>query len=37
VTFDSKGRPGMNVKKVTILSNSERPTNVLTIKALVEK
>lgn len=37
VTFDSKGRPGRQIKKVTVLSNSERPTNVLTITALVEK
>lgn len=37
VTFDTKGRPGRNVKKVTVLSNSERPTNVLTITAIVEK
>lgn len=36
VTFDSKGRPGRQIKKVTVLSNSERPTNVLTITALVE-
>jgi hypothetical protein len=37
VTFDSKGRPGRQIKKVTVLSNSERPTNVLTITAIVEK
>lgn len=37
VTFDSKGRPGRQSKQVTVLSNSERPTDVLTIRALVEK
>lgn len=37
VTFDSKGRMGMQAKNVTVLSNSERSTIVLTITALVEK
>lgn len=37
VTFDSKGRLGKQIKRITVLSNSERPTNVLTIIALVEK
>jgi hypothetical protein len=37
VTFDSKGRMGRQIKQVTVLSNSERPTNVLTIRAIVEK
>jgi hypothetical protein len=37
VTFDSKGRMGRQIKQVTVLSNSQRPTNVLTIKAIVEK
>ncbi len=36
VTFDSKGRLGRQIKKVTVLSNSERPTNVLSITAIVE-
>ncbi len=37
VTFDAKGRMGTQVKNVTVLSNSERSTIVLTITALVEK
>lgn len=37
VTFDSKGRSGKQIKRITVLSNSERPTNVLSIIALVEK
>ena len=37
VTFDTKGRSGMQVKKVSVLSNSSRPTTVLSIKAVVEK
>ncbi len=37
VTFDTKGRSGMQIKKITVLSNSERPTDVLSIKALIEK
>ncbi len=37
VTFDSKSRMGVQVKNVTVLSNSERSTIVLTINAIVEK
>jgi len=37
VTFDSKGRLGRQVKRITVISNSERPSHVLTISALVEK
>lgn len=37
VTFDTKGRLGKQIKRITVLSNSERPTNVLSIVALVEK
>jgi len=37
VTFDSKGRLGRQVKRVTVISNSERPSHILSISALVEK
>jgi hypothetical protein len=37
VTFDSKGRMGRQVKRVTVISNSERPSHILSISALVEK
>lgn len=37
VTFDTKGRSGIQIKQVSVLSNSKRPTTVLTINAVVEK
>jgi hypothetical protein len=37
VTFNSKGREGHQIKNVTVLSNSEHPTMVLTITAMVER
>ncbi len=37
VTFDSQGRLGRQVKRITVISNSERPSHVLSISALVER
>lgn len=37
VIFDSKGRPGTNNKKVTVLANTNPRTTVLSIKAQVAR
>lgn len=36
ITFDTKGRSGRQIRNITVLSNSERPTTVLTLSAIIE-